>query len=159
MTTLAAFTELMNQFLGELAEVFPDEVAIQEAKKSPPTKDSFMKSVSQWSNQLMNKDSAFFCSDNEFVKNLNLHVVWTTDACTPNTKEAIWQYLQSMYMIGTTMSMFSPELLSVIESSAEKCAKSIQEGNGDMMSMLTQMLGTVQQRAQVKPKSRKKKTK
>jgi len=51
----------------------------------------------------------------KFVKNLNLHEIWKSEGCTPNTKNAIWQYLHSMYMIGTTMSMFPPETLAMIE--------------------------------------------
>lgn len=145
MTTVAAFNEMMGQFIGELASVFPDEKAIQDAKATLPTKDEFMKAVSPWSTQMMQKDDGFWVEDNELAKRLNMHVIWKTDDCTTNTKNAIWQYLQSMYMIATTMNMFPPETLAMIEAAAEKCAKNFQGGEmpseAAMHGMLAQMLG------------------
>jgi len=144
MTTLAAFNEMMNQFIDELIQVFPDEKAFRTAKENPWTKDDFMKCAAPWSAQIMQKDSEFFCESNKFAKKLNLHTIWSTPECTENTKGAIWQYLQSLYMIATTMSMFPPETLAMIESAAEKCAKNFQGGPGNesdlMASMLSQML-------------------
>ena len=145
MTTAAAFNEMMGQFLGELSTVFPDEKAIQEAKAQPFTKDEFMKAVNPWSTQMMQKDDGFWVEDNALAKRLNMHVIWKTDDCTANTKTAIWQYLQSLYMIATTMNMFPPETLAMIEAAAEKCAQNFQGGEGPseaaMHNMLAQMLG------------------
>lgn len=153
MTTLQAFNEMMGQFLDELHEVFPDDTAITTAQAAPRdrgTLDTFMKSTSKWSTQMMQKDESFFCEENEFVKNLNLHVIWKTEACTLNTKNAIWQYLHSMYMIGTTMSMFPPETLAMIEAAAENATKNMKNSSGQideaalmssMNNMLSQMLG------------------
>ena len=149
MTTLAAFTEMMGQFIDELIQVFPDEKAFQDAKANPWTKDDFMKCINPWATQMMQKDEAFFCEENKFAKKLNLIAIWKTDECTDNTKNAIWQYLHSMYMIATTMSMFPPETLAMIESAAEKCAKNFQGGEAPneaalmagMNNMLAQMLG------------------
>jgi hypothetical protein len=172
MTTLKAFDEMMNQFLGELAQTFPDE----------PTKtaigcDDFLGQVAPWSQKLTAHDDSFFCEENTFVKNLNLHTIWKSPECSETTKQAIWQYIQSMYMIGTTMKMFPADTLSAIEAAAENCAKNIKKnesGNIDeaslmagMNSMLSQMMsggalaGMLPQpprnRAQPRPGSRKKK--
>jgi len=155
MTTLSAFNEMMGQFLGELAQTFPDEPKIKEAQATPMNRasfDKFMKDISIWSSQMMAKDdAAFFCEDNAIAANLNLHVIWSTAECTENTKAAIWQYFQTLYMLGTTISMFPPETLSMIESAAENCAKNMKknpDGQLDeaalmsgMNSMLAQMLG------------------
>ena len=118
MTTVKAFDEMMGQFLGELARAFPDE----PPKKGPDCK-TFMKQVAPWAGQMSAHDDSFFCEENEFVKNLNLHTIWKREDCSATTKQAIWQYFSSMYMIATTMSMFPPETLSAIEAAAEKCAK------------------------------------
>lgn len=154
MTTLQAFHEMMGQFLDELHEVFPDEQAVTTVQAAPRNResfDAFMKSISPWSTQMMQKDDAFFCEENTFVKSLNLHTIWKSEACTPNTKNAIWQYLHSMYMIGTTMSMFPPETLAMIEAAAENATKNMPKNNQGQIdesalmsgvnSMLAQMLG------------------
>jgi hypothetical protein len=153
MTTLAAFNEMMGQFIGELAQTFPDEPKIKEVQAAPmnrATFDQFMKDITPWVSQMMAKDPAFFCEANPVAANLNLHNVWTTEDCTENTKAAIWQYYQTLYMLGTTINMFPPETLSMIESAAENCAKNMKKApNGQideaslmagMNNMLSQML-------------------
>ena len=177
MTTVKAFDDMMGQFIGELASTFPDE-----PPKTGVNCQTFMKQIAAWAPQMSARDEGFFCEENEFVKNLNLHVIWKRDDCTANTKQAIWQYFQSMYMIGTTLSMFPAETLSAIEAAAEKCAKNMKVGpNGQLdekslmagvNSMLTQMMsgeaganpfaslmdGRPAQRTQPRPGSRKKKS-
>jgi hypothetical protein len=154
MTTIAAFNEMMGQFLGELVQTFPDEPKITEAQAAPRTRetfDKFMKDIAPWTSQMMAKSPEFFCEANSAASYLNLHNVWSSTECTENTKNAIWQYYQTLYMLGTTINMFPPETLSMIESAAEKCAKNMKTSpNGQideaalmsgMNNMLSQMLG------------------
>ena len=154
MTTLSAFNEMLGQFLGELSQTFPDEPKIKEAQAASANRESFdkfMRDITPWTNQMMAKDAAFFCDTNPIVTNLNLHEIWKTEECTDNTKAAIWQYFQTLYMLGTTINMFPPETLSMIEAAAENCAKNMKkkpDGQVDeaslmagMNSMLSQMLG------------------
>jgi hypothetical protein len=145
MTTVKAFDEMMSQFLGELSTVFPDEPT-----KTGPDCKTFMKQLAPWAGQMTAHDESFFCEENEVAKNLNLHVIWAREDCSANTKQAIWQYLTSLYMIATTLSMFPPETLSAIEAAAENCAKNMKLGpNGQpdeaslmagVNSMLSQMM-------------------
>jgi hypothetical protein len=101
---------------------------------------------------------------------LNLHEIWKKDECTPNTRAAIWQYFQTLYMLGTTISMFPPETLSMIEAAAETAAKNIKNSNqppsdaalmAGVNSMLSQMmsgggLGAMFPPPQPVPKSKRK---
>jgi hypothetical protein len=155
MTTIAAFNEMMGQFIGELLQTFPDEQQIKDAQAAPRTRetfDEFMKGVTPYTNHMMAKnEDEFFVESNPVVAKLNLHKIWKTEECTANTKNAIWQYFQTLYMLGTTINMFPPETLSMIESAAENCAKNMkanQNGTMDeaalmagMNNMLSQMLG------------------
>jgi flavorubredoxin len=153
MTTVKAFNEMMGQFLDELSSTFPEEEAVKTAcgvTRTRETFETFMKQVSPYSNDLMQKNEAFFCDENEFVKKLNLKALWTSEGVTANTKDAIWQYIQTMYILGTTINMFPPETLSMIETAAEACAKNMQAQGPNideqtlmtgMNNMLTQMLG------------------
>jgi hypothetical protein len=154
MTTISAFHEMMGQFLGELAQTFPEEPKIKEAQAAPKTRavfDQFMKDLGPFATHMMSKnDAEFFVESNPVVANLNLHTIWKTEDCTENTKAAIWQYYQTLYMLGTTINMFPPETLSMIESAAENCAKNMRldpSGRPDeaalmsgVNSMLSQML-------------------
>lgn len=163
MTTVKAFDELMTQFIKELHETFPGE-----PEPSPLDCKTFVKLVTPWAGALSAKDGeGFFCKENTL---LNLPTFWNHPDCSDATKDAIWQYLQSLYMVGTTLNMIPADTLSMIEKAAENCArnmklspdgkfdeKSIMEG---MNSMLRQMMNQQEEpstprRIQNKPKSRK----
>jgi ornithine carbamoyltransferase len=154
MTTVQAFNEMMGQFLDELVSTFPEEEAFKTAQAAPRTRatfDDFMKKIGPHASHLMAKSPDFFSEQNEFVKGLNLHVVWGSPDATSATKDAIWQYIQTMYILGNTISMFPPETLSMIEAAAENCAKNMKtNGSGQMdekammagmNNMLSQMMG------------------
>ena len=151
MSAPKAFDEMMGQFLGELARTFPDEPA-----KTPIDSRTFMAQVAPWASKMMAKDDSFFCEQNEFVNQLGLQKIWTREDCTPASKEAIWQYISSLYMMGTMFSMIPPQMLSVIEAAAESAAKNIAAGGEmDLASMLNQISGGAQR---PKPKIRAKKS-
>jgi ornithine carbamoyltransferase len=145
---------MMGQFLDELVSTFPEEEAFKTAQAAPRTRatfDDFMKKIGPHASHLMAKSPDFFSEQNEFVKGLNLHVVWGSPDATSATKDAIWQYIQTMYILGNTISMFPPETLSMIEAAAENCAKNMKtNGSGQMdekammagmNNMLSQMMG------------------
>jgi hypothetical protein len=135
MSSLDAFNDMMAQFLNELVLTFPEEKSIQKfqatfevARTTMPRSilDGFMQSVGPHSKKLMAKDEAFFfenAKDIEFLKEVQLDKIWTADT-SENTKNAIWQYLQTLYILGTTLSMFPPETLNAIENAAKKVAES-----------------------------------
>ncbi len=65
---------------------------------------------------------------------------------SPNTKEATWQYLQTLYMLGTTIISIPAETLSMIEGLAKDCADKLESGDGDvdqdaLMKMIGGMMG------------------
>jgi hypothetical protein len=142
MTTVKAFNEMMGQFIDDVLSVFPDDLAIHMAKAKPCDYQTFMKQTGPWSSQLMAKDPAFFCEENEFAKSLYLHKHWNEPECTDSNKDAIWQWLSSLYMIAMTLNMFPPDALSQIEAVAESCAKNMKPGADDasMMAMMSSLM-------------------
>jgi hypothetical protein len=158
MSSLDAFNDMMSQFLNELVLTFPEEKHLDEhlakfnAKRFLDPRapiDDFMNSVRPHSNKLMAKDDSLF----DELKDLNIAKAWATGA-SHGTKAAIWQYLQTLYMLGTTLTMFPPETLAAIESAAKKCAESgafdpaaiqgLLGGMGGMDSLLSGLMGGAQ---------------
>jgi hypothetical protein len=99
----------------------------------------------------MAKDEKFFLEngkDMDWVSEVNLQNIWKPDL-SESTKGAIWQYLQTLYMLGTTIMMFPPDTLAAIEGVAAKCAENAQSGGeinekalmAGMNSLLSQMMG------------------
>ena len=85
----------------------------------------FYKKVVQerWNQNVAYKESLSFLSE------LNIKKHWTPELSS-NTKDAIWQYLQTLYMLGTTITAFPADTLNMIESVASNMAQQISEGGG-----------------------------
>ena len=160
MTTVNAFNDMMEQFINELVKTFPEEPAIKNYQESfemarmangrlPLT--TFMSNIGPYVSEMQNKDESFFrehAEEIEFLRDTNMKVHWN-DSLSENTKNAIWQYLQSLYMIGTTMSMFPPETLSMIESVAENCAKNMKTNQSGQLDEASLMAGMNSMMAQL----------
>lgn len=154
MASVQAFTELMDQFIQELRATFPEDTSIKKwynafdlmkGSNSKGVMEIFMSNVSPYSQQLMAKDDTFFVSDAKIVKDLNLKNLWTSDL-SQNTKEAIWKYLQTLFMMGTTIQAVPPEMMQSIETMAEQCADKLQgqdpsQLGASLMGMLGSMFG------------------
>ena len=132
MSTLSTFNDMMEHFVDELVQTFPDvanfkkyQMTLQVARKANPRKilTSYMDSVGPYSEKIMSKDESFWSKEAltiEFVKDLNIASIWTPDL-SENTKSAIWQYLQTLYIIGTTISILPQDALTMIENVAKQC--------------------------------------
>lgn len=143
-TSIGAFVDMMEQFLDELVNVFPDEQAFKDAKKTTLlmrktnprlVMTTYMECIMPHAGKLMAKDETMFTEDSEkieFLNALNIAEHWSAEGTTAQTKDAIWQYLQTLYMLGTTISMLPQETLSAVES----IAKQMLQTNGPELSKL-----------------------
>lgn len=158
MASVTAFNDMLSQFLVELHKTFPEEKGIKKMltsfdllKSTNPrlVVDAFMKGVSPYANKISAKDDTFLINemDNiEFLRELDIKSYW--DRMTANTKSATWQYLQTLYMLGTTINAIPEDTLSQIEKIAKGVADQMQDGNGDLdqdalMKMMGSMLGSL----------------
>ena len=95
-----------------------------------------MKESSKYSQQILQKDESVF----ENFDQLDIKKYWTPEL-SQGTKDAIWQYLSSLQLIGMTITSIPPEMLSMVEGVASKCAEGMQNGDANPMSMLSSMSG------------------
>lgn len=133
--SVSAFNETMDQFLTELNLTFPEnksvvkfQAAFELMKQTSPSKilDNFMDSVKPYSQKITSKDESFILEDSKNIdalSGIDLAGMW--NQASDNTKGAIWQYLQTLIFIGTTVKIFPKETMSMIEQVAEKCAGQI----------------------------------
>lgn len=142
MTSVTAFNDMMGQFLTELHKTFPEEkslkkyIAAFELMSSTNPKlvvEGFMSAISPHMDKISAKDENFFIENAEtidFLKDINLKNLWPK--ASANTREAIWQYIQTLYMLGTTITSIPPETLSMIETVAKQCADKLQEDGSEI---------------------------
>jgi hypothetical protein len=156
MASVTAFNDMLSQFLVELHKTFPEEKGIKKMtasfeviKQSNPRLivDGFMKGVTPYADKISAKDESFLLEEIEkidFLKDLNIKSYWTR--MSPNTQAATWQYLQTLYMLGTTINAIPAETLSQIENIAKGVADKMQSDGGELdqdalMQMMSGMLG------------------
>ena len=155
MSTVTAFTEMMTQFVDELVHTFPDEKRLKKGKATldimktanpRAVVDYFMKSTGPYQARIMAKDESLFTEDVDFLSGIKMSALWTPDL-SDGTKAAIWQYLQTLHILGTTVNAIPKETLAAIEGIAEQMTKGGQGGDaaaalgGLDMGVLQNVLG------------------
>ena len=159
MASVTAFNDMMGQFLVELHKTFPEEKGIKKMmtsfdllKSSNPrlVVDGFMNGVTPYADKISAKDETFLLTEIDtidFLKELNIKSYW--ERMSENTKSATWQYLQTLYMLGTTITSLPQDTLTQIESIAKGVASQLQDGDGGelnqdaLMKMMGSMLGNL----------------
>jgi hypothetical protein len=154
MASVSAFNDMMSQFLVELHKTFPEEKGIKKMltsfdllKSTNPrlVVDGYMKGVSPYADKISAKDETFLLNEIEnidFLKELDIKSYWVK--MSANTKSATWQYLQTLYMLGTTITSLPEGTLSQIESIAKGVAENMQNGDGELdQDALMQMMGNM----------------
>jgi len=158
MASVNAFNDMMGQFLVELHKTFPEEKGIKKMmtsfdvlKSTNPrlVVDAFMKGVSPYADKISSKDETFLLKEIEtidFLKDLNIKSYW--ERMSMNTRNATWQYLQTLYMLGTTITSIPDDTLKMIEGIAKDCADKMEGDGGNLdqdaiFKMMNSMLGSL----------------
>jgi hypothetical protein len=121
---IKVFNKLIDEFLNELMDIFPNETKIkvqhnlfQTLCKSNSRKipNDFMINSIPYLEKICMKDEEFFKgSDNFFLNRIGFDKIWTPDL-SENTKNAIWNYIKSFFTIGIKIIEMPPETLPLIE--------------------------------------------
>ena len=139
MASYQAFNSVLDEFIDELINTFPEERQIKvyqnqynllKKSNNRAVCEGFMKTIQPYINDIQNKNENIIKnSEIEFLEKLNINKWWNKDLSN-NTKEAIWQYLQTLTMLGTTITSIPADILSSIEGVAEQCASQMDGNNG-----------------------------
>ena len=158
MASVSAFNDMLSQFLVELHKTFPEEKGIKKMmtsfdllKSTNPrlVVDAYMKGVTPYADKISTKDESFLLTEIDtidFLKELNIKSYW--ERMSAATRSATWQYLQTLYMLGTTITSIPDDTLKMIENIAKECADKMQDGDGNLnqdalMKMMGNMLGSL----------------
>jgi hypothetical protein len=138
MSSLDAFNELYFDFIADLESAFPDDESVKAFKAE--IVEARNESVRGPLDAFMKLDAkGLTARDPAFIKQMTFGAVW--DDASEQAKQAIWNHLNGMYMIGMTLSMFPPETLSAIEAAAKKCAESGAFDPSALSGLLSGMMG------------------
>ena len=156
MTSVTAFNDMMGQFLTELHSAFPEEKGLKKymaafelmrGANGRMIVEGFMANITPHVEKINARDETFFLQQAgtiDFLKELNIKSYWTR--MSTGTKDATWQYLQTLYMLGTTITSIPADTLNLIEGIAKDCAEKMETEGGELdqaalMKMMGSMLG------------------
>ena len=121
---IKTFNQVMDEFFNELIEIFPEEPKIkvqynlfQTLCKTNIRKpcNEFMLGSVPYLEKIAMKDEDFFISPEQpkLLKSMNISKLWSSDI-SDNTKDAIWRYIKSFFIIGDKVVQMPPESLPLI---------------------------------------------
>ena len=137
MTSVSAFNQTLQEFFNELGEMFPDDKTITTQKEklglteindSTMALDSIMPILAKHASVITAKDEGSLNLINEAFPEIDLVKLWNSNL-SDNTKKAIWEYLNTLLMLGTTIKTIPTNMLSEIEKIAQSCVSQMQENN------------------------------
>lgn len=148
MSSTQSFNEMLLQFVDELILTFPEETQLQRYKsalesliKANAKKPMEMcaSALGPHAQKIYVRDGTFFDDCPVLFDRIEIKRLWQKDI-SDNTRDAIWQYLNVLLSLATTVSMLPPDMLTSIESLAHQCVADIQSGKmdlGDITKMLS----------------------
>lgn len=138
MASTEAFNNALKTFLDELSSVFPEEVQLKMflasfdavvAMQPQGPMDMFMQALSPYASLVTNRDPALF--DSVAFPGAELGRLWKQDL-SAQTREAVWDHLNLLLLLGTIIKSMPPELLAGVETMAQSCIEQMQKNGGQL---------------------------
>ena len=119
------FNQVVDEFFRELIDIFPEESKIKvqynlfqtlAATNIKKACNDFMIGSIPYLEKICIKDENFFKGKERpaFLNSMGFENIWT-DTLSPNTKNAIWEYIKSFFTIGSKVIAMPEDSLPLIQ--------------------------------------------
>jgi hypothetical protein len=125
-TNIEYFNSTLKQLVNNIIEFYPEyKENLEEYYKDILDNDSnnddkfikrFMRKFVDLKNDVSNKNDDIFNESLFILKNVDFKEIWDNEKTTEKNKDTIWDYLQSMYVIGETIISDSGKIQKLIEN-------------------------------------------
>lgn len=149
MASYEAFVEILKELTDFILKENPENERLitYKEKLDKASSDnyeafvtSFMHDMNKYGECVTNKDEEFFKTEAHIVKRTSLHKLW--EKFNDEQKDKIWEYLNTLYVFGTTLRSVPKDVLKNIEAMAAQIANESNSENGediDINSLLNGM--------------------
>lgn len=112
ITCVDHFNNFLKEFIENIVGSFPEyEGLLEEYYDDLLTNDSkdskyvkrFMKKTLEHKDLITRRDSGLFENDIYLLKNVNFKELWNKDNLSESNKNKIWDHIQHLYLLGSTM--------------------------------------------------------
>ena len=138
MTSVKAFNQTLQEFLDDLKNTFPEEKAIRTLSLKFETGivannrlalDQLMPELTKHAQLISSRNEQLFLDPQyNVIQDIDLQRLWKSDI-SDNTRKAIWDYLNTLLMLGTTIMSLPQNMLSQIEVMAQNCVSEMEANN------------------------------
>ena len=124
-TNIEYFNYYLGLFVANVYDVFPEySVILKEYYKEVLESDTcnndkyvkrFMSKLKDYKKQISSKDDGMFGSSLFVLKNIDFCDLWKSEELSSNNKEKIWEYLQTLYILGETIISDSDKIKNIVQ--------------------------------------------
>jgi hypothetical protein len=149
-----AFNTMMGQFLDSLMHTFPEEPKLSDVKTAfealskinvRKPMEMFTAALSEYAPLVTAKDPTLFDKPIELPGGLNMSTLWKLPDVSDETRGAIWQYIQTLYMLGVAVQSLPDTMLQAIETTAAALSSqpNAMSMPPDMNALASMFMGTM----------------
>ena len=118
-TNLTLFVNNIIEFYPEYKETLDEyykEILESESCNDDKYIKRFMRKFSGMKNDISNKNVEIFNESIFILKNIDFKELWENEKTTDTNKEILWDYLQTLYVIGETIISDSGKIKKLVEN-------------------------------------------
>ena len=150
-TNIEYFNEQFSLFVKDVVEVFPElrqsvfEYYEELFKNETCTNDKYVKrymmKMKGYKEQIAKRDNSLFDSTICVLKNVDFSPIWKSQELSNANRDTIWEYLQTLYVIGETIISDSEHIQKLVKSfqkfkNGEEVSEEEDSVTKDMLEML-----------------------
>ena len=135
-TNIEYFNYNLKLFVNDIIKVFPDlkddlveyygQIITDEDSNEDKFIKRFMRKLSDKKTLISQKDESLFSESIHILKGVDFKELWQNEKLKDSTKATIWDYLQTLYVIGETIVSDSDSIKKLVEN-----FKKVRENKGD----------------------------
>jgi hypothetical protein len=124
-TNIEHFNDYLKLFVTNIIETFPEYKEVLETYYSELlSNDScnndkyvkrFMKKTKDYQSKISSKDESLFDESICILKHVDFKIIWESDELSENNKDKIWEFIQTLYIIGNTIINDSNTIRTLLE--------------------------------------------
>jgi hypothetical protein len=150
-TNIEYFNSTLKLFINDITKIYPEyndlvnEYYVELLESDSCNDDKyvkrFMRKFVENKELISSKNSELFNETICFLKNIDFKEVWVNEKTTDSIKKTIWDYLQTLFVIGDTIVSDTDRIKSLVENLKKKSANEpvdddVNPENKDLLDML-----------------------
>ena len=125
-TNIEYFNSTLKLFVKDIINIYSDyKESLEEYYCDLLNNDScnddkyikrYMRKLNDYKSKISNKDDTLFSESIFILKNIDFKELWINELTTSNNKETIWNYVQTLFVIGETIISDSNKIKNLVDN-------------------------------------------